>query len=161
LVGETPIGLTENSSIPGFVAVLLKNPKEVLVNVILPGSAAQRAGLFPGDQILEVNRHPIGGLSEGQLTDLILKPDEPQEIILKVRRASSAVSLKIQAQKFEESAVTKAFRCVPDHREPMKSDSYVLGSYVLYAENPREAMVDEVDYPSPAFDAGLHMETKF
>jgi C-terminal processing protease CtpA/Prc len=154
-VTATPIALTQNSSIPGFVAVLLKNPEVVLVNVILPGSAAQHAGLFPGDQILEVNAHSVAGLNEGQLSDLILKPDEPREISLKVRRASSTVSLKIQAQKFEESAVTKAFRYVPDHREPMKSDSYVLGVHVLYAENPREAMVDEVDYPSPAFDAGI------
>jgi hypothetical protein len=30
--------------------------------------------------MLEVNGHSVSGLNEGQLTDLILKPDEPREI---------------------------------------------------------------------------------
>ncbi len=111
-IAETPIALAQNSSIPGFAAVLLKNPEEVLVSTILPGSAAQRAGLFLGDQILEVNGHSVAGLNSAQLTDLILEPDEPREISLKVSRASSTVILKIQAQKYEESAVTKAFQSV-------------------------------------------------
>jgi C-terminal processing protease CtpA/Prc len=42
----------------------------------------------------------------------------------------------------------------PDQTKP---DTLILGFVLLYAENPREAMVDEVDYPSPAFDAGLHV----
>lgn len=154
-IAETPIALAQNSSIPGFAAVLLKNPEEVLVSTILPGSAAQRAGLFLGDQILEVNGHSVAGLNAAQLTDLILKPDEPREISMKLSRASSTVILRIQAQKYEESAITKAFQSVPDQVRPMRFDSFVVGVHILFAENPREAIVNGLDYPSPAFDAGL------
>jgi C-terminal processing protease CtpA/Prc len=156
-VGGTPVLLGQASSIPGFTTMLLKNPEEVLVGRVVPNSPAHRAGLFPGDQILEVNGHPVAGLNEDQLTDLILKPDEPREISLKLQRGASTVALKIQTQKYEEFANPGAFQFVPGYPVPIKPESYVLGFYVLYAENPREAMVDRVDYPSPAFDAGLHV----
>ncbi len=156
-VGLTPFQLAENSSIPGFSAVLLKDPEEVLVNYVAPNSPAHHAGLFPGDQIEEVKGHAVVGLNEDQITDLILKPDEPREISLKLRRGASTVSLKIQTQRVKDFTATAPFGHAPDYSTAIKPDSFVLGFSVLYAENPPEAMVDEVDYPSPAFDAGLLM----
>jgi C-terminal processing protease CtpA/Prc len=154
-VGSTRFQFTENSSVPGFDAVLLKNPEEVLVNYVFPDSPAHHAGLFPGDQILEVNGHPVPGLNEDRLTDLILKPDEPREISLTLRRGASKVNLKIQTQRVNDFTATAPFGRAPVHSMAIKPGSYVLGFDVLYAENPREAMVDEIRYPSPAFDAGL------
>jgi C-terminal processing protease CtpA/Prc len=157
-VGKTPLlPRAKDPCVPGFRVVLLKNPEEVLVDFISPNSPAQRTGLFPGDQILEVNGRPVAGLDEDQLSDLILKPDEPREIRLKLRREASTVGLKIQTQKIKESEATDPFSWISGYPTPLKPDSYILGLYVSYVENPREAMVDQVDYPSPAFDAGLHV----
>jgi len=156
-VGLTRISFDENSYSPGFDAVLLKNPEEVLVNRVLADSPAHRAGLFPGDQILEVSGHPVSGLKAGELSDLILKPDEQREVILKLRRGLSTVSPKIETQKIKEIYDATPYQRLGGYPNPTKADTLILGFVLLYAENPREAMVDEVDYPSPAFDAGLHV----
>jgi C-terminal processing protease CtpA/Prc len=156
-VGQTGFALGENSYSPGFNAVLLKNPEEVLVNVVFPDSPAQRAGLFPGDQILEVSGHPVSGLNAGQLSDLILKPDEPREVILKLRRGLSTFSSKIETQKSKEIHDATPYQGLGGYPNQTKADPLILGFVVLYAENPREAMVDQIDYPSPAFNAGLHI----
>jgi C-terminal processing protease CtpA/Prc len=155
--GFTRMALGENAYSAGFNAVLLKNPEEVLVNLVLPDSPAQRAGLFPGDQILEVSGHPVFGLNEDQLSDLILKPDEQREVVLKFRRGPSTVSPKIETQKIKEIYDATPYQSLGGYPDQTKPDTLILGFVLLYAENPREAMVDEVDYPSPAFDAGLHV----
>ena len=144
-VGMTGMALGENANIPGFDAVLLKNPEEVLVDHVLPGSPAHRAGLFPGDQILEVAGHPVSGLNASQISHLILQPDELGEVVIKVRRGRSTLSIRIATQKVKE--IDKA---TPYQR--FRSD---LGTEILLAENPREAIVTQVDYPLPAFFAGL------
>lgn len=156
-VGSTRIALGENSYTPGFSAVLLKNPEEVLVNLVLPNSPAQRADLFPGDPILEVGGHTVSGLNEEQLSDLILKPDEQREVILKLRRGQSTVSLKIETQKIRKIVEAAPYQRVGSSANRTKTDTPILGCYLLYAEKPREAMVEQIDYPSPAFDAGLHI----
>jgi C-terminal processing protease CtpA/Prc len=156
-VGSTRVALGENSYSPGFDAVLLKNPEEVLVNFVLPDSPAQRAGLFPGDQILEVSGHPVSGLNADQLSDLILKPDELREVILKLRRGLPTVSAKIETQKFKEIYDATPYQSLSSYPNPTNAETFILGFVLFYAENPREAMVDQVDYPSPTFDAGLHV----
>jgi C-terminal processing protease CtpA/Prc len=131
-VGVTARAMRKNTYSPGFDAVVLKNPEEVLVNRVLPDSPAQRAGLFPGDQLLEVDGHAVSGLNEGQISDLILKPDEQREVILRVRRGQSTISPRIGTQKLQEI----------DDAAPYHSLSGYLGLEVVYVENPREAMVD-------------------
>jgi C-terminal processing protease CtpA/Prc len=155
--GSTRMALGENSYSAGFDAWLLKNPEEVLVNLVLPGSPAHRAGLFPGDQILEVSGHPVSGLNAGQLSDLILKPDQPWEIILKLQRGQSTVSTRIETQKITEIDDATPYQGLGGYPDQLKANTSILSFVVLYVENPREAMVDQIDYPSPAFDAGLHV----
>lgn len=156
--GWTPFARGESSSVPGFKTVLLKNPEEVLVDFVYPNSPAQRAGLFPGDEIAGVNGHSVAGLNADQLSDLILKPDVPREISLKLRRGTSTVNLNVSTQKLAEFAALNFFQLVAaDPPADLKPDSFILGFVVLYAENPREAIVERVEYPSPAFDAGLHV----
>ncbi len=156
-VGWTRLALGENSYTLGFNAVLLKNPEEVLVNLVVPNSPAQRAGLFPGDQILDAGGHPVSGLNEKQLSELILKPDEQREVILKLRRGPSTVSLKIETQRIKEIFDASPYQRLGDYADQTKAETRIVGFHLLYAENPREAMVDQIDYPSPAFDLGLHV----
>jgi C-terminal processing protease CtpA/Prc len=151
-VGLTRIARGENGYSAGFDAILLKNPEEVLVNHVLPGSPAQRAGLFPGDRVLEIDGRQVSGLEPHQISDLILKPDEPREVIFKLRRGLSTFSVKLHTQKIKEINDSAPYYLV----EP-KSEVLVLGLVVLGVENPHEAMVAQVKYPSPAFDAGLHV----
>lgn len=156
-VGGTRMALGENSYSAGFNAVILKNPEEAIVNFVLPDSPAHRAGVFPGDQILEVNGHPVSGLDGSPLSDLILKPDQPRKVILKLRRGQSTVSAQIETQRIKEIYDATPYQSLGGYPDETKADTPVLSFMVIYAENPREAMVDQIDYPSPAFDAGLHI----
>jgi len=142
----------KNSYSAGFDAMVLKNPEEVLVNHVLPGSPAQRAGLFPGDRVLEIDGRQVSGLEPDQISDLIFKPEEPREVIFKPRRGRSTFSVKLHTQETQE-----IFDSAPFYRVEPQSDVLVLGLEVLSVENPREAMVTHVEYPSPSFDAGLHV----
>ena len=156
-VGLTRIAFDENSYSAGFDAWLLRNPEEVLVNLVLPDSPAHRAGLFPGDQILAVSGHAVSGLDAGQLSDLILKPDQPRKVVLKLRRGQSTVSTQIETQKIKDIYDATPYQSLGGLPNEIKAATPILSFVVVYAENPREAMVDEVNYPSPAFDAGLHV----
>jgi len=151
-VGVTRMALGENGYSAGFDAMLLKNPEEVLVNHVLPDSPAQRAGIFPGDWVLEVDGRQVSDLEPHQVLDLILKPGEPRDVIFKLRRGSSTFSIKLHTQKIKE-----IYDSAPYYLVQSKTDGFVLGLAVLGVENPREAMVFQVDYPSPAFNAGLHV----
>jgi C-terminal processing protease CtpA/Prc len=151
-VGLTRMALGENGYSAGLDAILLKNPEEVLVNHVLPDSPAQRAGLFPGDRVLEIDGHQVSGLEPHQISDLILKPDEPRDVIFKLLRGSSTLTIKLHTQMIKE-----IYNSAPYYWVQSKSDVLVMGLVVVGVENPREAIVAQVEYPSPAFDAGLHV----
>ncbi len=142
----------------GFLAVLLKNPSEVLVSRVFPDSPAHRAGLFPGDQLLQVNGRVVAGITSQQLTDLLVKPDDKREVVLKVNRGQSVFDIRMETQRVDEFlGASFPYRPIPTQSlGPRKAADYILGIRVLYAEPPREAMVEDVSYPSPAFDAGVH-----
>jgi C-terminal processing protease CtpA/Prc len=156
-VGETGISLNDNSYTPGFSAVLLQNPEQVLIGTILPGSPAQKSGLFSGDQILDINGYSVSGLDARKIQDLILKPDGQQDIALKIRRRPSTLTLKVGTRIMKEISDEWPYRRVSGEANPMKAETLLLGIAVLYAGKPTEAMVEQVQYPSPAFDAGLHV----
>jgi S1-C subfamily serine protease len=92
----------------------------------------------------------------GDLKALILKPDQERTISLKVDRGGEQQIFPVRAEPFDQVAAADLRRELPSAR-PSSPDSYFLGIGVLYSPNPREAMVSEVDWPSPAFDAGLHV----
>jgi membrane-associated protease RseP (regulator of RpoE activity) len=126
LMGMTRMVLGEDGYSAGFDAVLLKNPGEVVVDQVLPGSPSQRAGLFPGDRILEVDDHRVSGLEPHQISDLILKPDAPREIVVKVRRGPSTFTIKLRTQKIKEVNDS-----VPYYWLQPQSDVLVLGLVIL------------------------------
>lgn len=66
----------------GFIA--LKDPAEVFIETILPHSPANRAGLLPGNEHLEVNGHNISKVTFDDLKKALLEPDEAREVRLQV-----------------------------------------------------------------------------
>jgi predicted metalloprotease with PDZ domain len=101
---------------------------------------------------LEIDGRQVSGLEPDQTSGLIFNPEEPREVIFKLRRGRSTFSVKLHTQETQE-----IFDSAPFYRVEPKSDVFVLGLEVLGVESPREAMVTQVEYPSPSFDAGLHV----
>ncbi len=136
---------------PGFSAAILEHPGQVLVYLVLPGFPAVKAGLLPGDEILEVDGHPVSSLSKEQLNDLVLKPDDrAREITLRIRRGTVEQTMKIQTQELTDIAYFNEIR-------PKKPDELTLGIQLVSLGNPQEMVVREVEYPSAAFAAGMHV----
>jgi C-terminal processing protease CtpA/Prc len=136
--------------------MLLAKPDEVLVKTVIPDSPAHHAGLLPGDQIVAINGRSTSGLKLNEIRGLLLKPEEPRELDVKVNRNGSLIVLNIGTRKMKELEDTKLDQVPPD-ADRSSGDNYILGIYALHGGEPREAMVAHVEYPSPAFDAGLHV----
>lgn len=141
----------------GFSALLLRKPEQVLVDKVLPRSPAYRAGLLTGDELVEVDGHPVSGLNQNQLADLILEPgDRAREVALGVQRGASLTKFELKTQRTQEFAsFLSMFGAIrPRGKRP---PGYLFGLQTFDADDPRRVIVTGVDYPSPAFTAGLHV----
>ncbi len=151
------VGPTGGKNSFGFTEVVLKDPSEVLIDRVYPNSPAHHAGLLPGDSVLEINGRMVSGMTFGNIRPLILEPDQPRTIRLKVDRSGEQRTLEMASEPFENLMAADLTRPVRPVVRPFSPDSYFLGIEVLYNPNPREAMVANVNWPSPAFNAGLHL----
>lgn len=151
------IGWTAAKYTFGFATLVLKDPNEALIDRILPQSPALRAGLLPGDRVLQLNGQEI--FASGNLKALILEPDQERSISLKVERGGKQLTFELRSELIEKVAVADLRLEVPLRLGPVRFDpnSYILGIAALYSPDPREAIVSQVSWPSPAFDAGLHV----
>ncbi len=137
----------------GCSFLVLRDPPQILIGLIEPASAAHRAGLFPGDELLEVDGHALSGLDKKQLSELILKPeDRPRQLSLRIRRGTSDIKVGLVTERqWDLDYGMSVFGGV---KRPRKA-TYVVGLETVDADDPRQAIVSGVTYPSPAFDAGL------
>jgi C-terminal processing protease CtpA/Prc len=158
--------------VPG--TIIASSPDMKTINVIntWPDGPAEKSGVCPGDQIIAVNGILVPGHTWEQMLKEIVSPS-PSPIDLKVTRgkqemdfhfdrARESTLAQLSHKKFMRRRVKEILDATPyqslsSYPNPTKAEPPVLGILLLYAENPREAMVDQVDYPSPAFDAGLHV----
>jgi len=141
----------------GFSVLVLKNPTEVLIDRVYPQSPAFRAGLLPGDRVLEIGGREIP--ASGDVKALILEPDQERSLSLEVDRAGERPTVELRSELIERIVAADSRRDLPLPSRPLHFDPsiYILGIRVLYSPDPREAMVSQVEWPSPAFDAGLHV----
>ncbi len=138
----------------GFSVLLLKNPHEALVELIEPASPSYRAGLLPGDELLEVDGHSVAGLDQKPLADLLLKPsDNTRHVDLRIRRGAGDMTLGLETERRKDLGY--GLSVFGAQRPRIRSGSYIVGPEVVDADEPRQAMVSKVIYPSPAFRAGL------
>lgn len=137
----------------GCSLLVLRNPPQILIGLVEPASAAHRAGLFPGDELLEVDGHPVSGLDKNQLSELILKPgDRPRQLSLRIRRGTSDIKVGLETEQWRDLGYGMS---VFGMLKPPRKAAYVVGLQTVDADDPRQAIVSGVTYPSPAFDAGL------
>jgi C-terminal processing protease CtpA/Prc len=155
VVGFVPVSDGKYSLGVSFVVV--QDPPEVLVEAVIPHSPANRAGLFPGDILLKVDDSDASAMSLENLQSALLKPDQVREVNLEVNQNGEDRSFRMRTEEF--SQIMKDDFAVPVGGDfPSETpDYYFLGFEVLYTGNLREAVISEVDWPSPAFDAGLRV----
>jgi S1-C subfamily serine protease len=151
------VGPTAGKYSFGFTLLVLKDPSEALIDRVFPQSPALRAGLLPGDRVLEVGGREIP--ASGEVKAMILEPDQERSISLKVDRAGERRTFELRSEPFEQIAAADLRRDLPLPSLPLRFEpnNYIVGIAVLYSPDPREAMVSRVSWPSPAFDAGLHV----
>ena len=138
---------------PDCSFLLLKNPDEVLVGLIEPDSTTFQAGLLPGDEVLEVDGRLVASLDRKRLASLIFKADNrPHPVSLRIRRGTADITVTLETESHKYLGYGFS---VFGHAPRPKSSSYVLGIDVVNVEQPRQATVRAVAYPSPAFRAGL------
>jgi len=139
---------------PDCSFLLLKNPGQLLVGLVEPDSTTARAGLFPGDEVVEVDGQLVRGLDQKQLGSLIFKADNhPHEVSLCVHRGTSDVLVKIETE--HQKDLGYGFTVFGGRMRPQKPLPYLLGLQVAAADQPRRIMVRAEAYPSPAFRAGF------
>lgn len=138
----------------GLLALLLKN--EVLVEEVLPDSPAYHAGVLPGDRILSITGRETAGLNAREINQLLSTNDGPKEVTLKLLRGQSPVTVAIALRKAEYIDSSVPTRFIPPPSAPLP-DRYILGIAVFRPERSGEAVIAHVQYPSPAFKAGIHV----
>ncbi len=143
----------------GFSALLLRNPQELVVETIAPASPAYRAGLLPGDRLVRVQGRTISALHQTEITDLFVGHDGPPvQVHLGISRGGPELDLTLETE--PARAALRGISTPPGasrrtlHRLPSAN---VIGVEVADADHPRQVVVNGVDYPSPAFDAGVHV----
>jgi C-terminal processing protease CtpA/Prc len=156
MIGLTGFAPGPDAYSAGLLAMSLAKPDEVLVLTVIPDSPAHHAGSLPGDQIVAINGRSTSGLKLDEIRDLLLKPEGPRKLDVKVTRNGSLIVLNIGTRKTKELEDTNLDQ-VPPNADRSSGDNYLLGIYALHDGEPREAIVAQVQYPSPAFDAGLHV----
>ena len=123
----------------------------VIVTKVFPGSPAERAGLQPGDIILEVNGEPVK--SATQLQFAIMKTPPGKEVTLTVLRGDKKLTLKVKVGQMPS----------PKELEKQQTIYYNLG-LVLRNPTPEElkqynapygVIVSNVYPGSPAAAAGV------
>lgn len=145
---------------PGLSLLVLKAPPEIVVHMVLPSSPAFRAGILPGDNVAEIDGHSVAGGTAEQLATLLERSNKNDQISILVKRGATEVLLRMGVQD-RASLMENPDPYADIPRRPggitASHDFVDLGLKVLYDSGPRRVVVDEVLYPSPAFDAGLEL----
>jgi serine protease Do len=113
----------------------LKRPEGAVVAEVVPGSAAERAGLQPGDVILKYDGKPIG--TAGELSALVSQASPGDKVRLEISRKGETkqVAATLDAAKQETAASAKSDGSA-------KGGRLGLAVRPLTPEERREAKVD-------------------
>ena len=155
-LGVTIQDLDENTA----KALGLPQPTGALVNSVMPGDAADKAGLKVGDVILEVNGHEIGDTSDLLKNIATLKPGEKARMVIWRDGKERTLTARLG-----ERDVAKLKQQGPGG-QPQEQTSDELGitmrsvqgadeARALGLDSPMGLVVTNVEPGSPAAKAGL------
>ncbi len=156
LAAQTGLNPNPDGYSAGFLAMFLTSPYELIVETVLPDSPAYHAGLLPGDRIEEIDGRAVPGLGLSEIENVLSHNKEPREIELKVNRGGSPISLRLGMRPMKELEQLVPDRHIPTE-SPRSPGDYVLGIEAIPAEKLHEVVIALVQYPSPAFVAGLRV----
>jgi Do/DeqQ family serine protease len=118
-----------------------------LVNQVLPGSPAEKAGVQRGDILVSYNGREVRGVRELQL--MVASTPVGQTVQLEVVRGGQRQQLPVTVVAQETAATAEPPQVTPPEKEG------ALGLTVAPAEGGQGVLVAEVDPASPAAAAGV------
>jgi len=147
----------------GASVLLLEHPNQVVVIQCFPGSPAYREGVRLGDEISRVETVEVDSDSGLQaVREVFQASNHARRIKLGVhRRSSEERNISFETAKaslfggHELDPVTARPVSLLSLTPDPASMSWISGLHLLFDKRTCEAMVSEIDFPSPAFDSGL------
>jgi carboxyl-terminal processing protease len=104
----------QNSKIEGFGTIVTVMPGRVLVVEAQVGAPAAKAGIQPGDEILEVNGYRIESLTMEQLVELLTEAKRDKAQLRLMRPGSAAMeTVVVTPAEMDEPSVDRAYMLEP------------------------------------------------
>ncbi len=104
----------QNSKIEGFGTIVSVLPGRVLVVEAQVGAPAAKAGIQPGDEILEINGYRIEYLNLDQLVELLTEAKKNKATLHVMRPGSAAVeTVVVTPAEMDEPSVDRAYMLEP------------------------------------------------
>lgn len=134
----------------GFNLVVLKDPFQVVVARVLPGSPAQSVGLWVGDEVVTINQVAVASIPLDRIQELLSKRGT---LVVGVRRDGNVRNLTLNTQPVSD--FVQPDKPIPSST-PLKAETYIIGFTLLWDDQTHRAVIESVRFPSPAFAARLH-----
>lgn len=113
-----------SNSFQGIGITLSQNGENAMVESVIPGLPAEKAGLLPGDVIVEVGGENVTGMSYSKVAELIRG------------EVNTTVNLKLlRDQTIVDFAVVRAFIDLPNIEFKMTNDGYALIKIIRFTDN--------------------------
>jgi serine protease Do len=147
-------------------ALGVKEGRGALISTVAPGGPAARAGLEPGDVVVEFNGRPVADNSE--LVSMVVGTKPGTTVPVTVVRDKQRRTLNVTIDELDLEAEAGGGRATPNERTPDEAERTATGfgmhiepitpEVARDAELPRNrggALIVSVDRNGPAFNAGL------
>ena len=130
----------------GFEDFGLKARAGAVVAQVSPGGAAQKAGMEPGDVIIQFNGRPVK--TSDELVKMVVATKPGTTVPIKVLRNKAEKTLNITVDELDLDAEQNAGRRTPQNDQPQQDEPQATGSFGLTLENVTPQMARRLRLPS-------------
>jgi len=92
--GQQPPGFAGIGAVLDLEVDEKTNEQQAIIRAVIPGTPADRAGLRPGDRVLEIDGEPVEGLTLGEIVERI-RGEEGTEVKLTLVREGQAEPVEV------------------------------------------------------------------